>query len=168
MRYLILLTFLFSYNSHACYSPPERYYLNPDRMFLLSDGVVLAKAIKMKNPNRSTPFDSLKEFEFEIIEFYINPYARKQDEPVNFTMLGFPHKTKPNSDFSAHEDLDFWANSLSGNSELSGDCNAYGGFEIGKTYLIFLGLSHPKSYELIKEPKDRWHALIKYIAKKYH
>lgn len=167
MKYLILLIMLFSIDSYACYSPPERYFLNPERMFFLSDGVVLAKAIKMKEPGASVPFDLLKEFEFEIIKFYINSYAREQREAVNFTVLGLPQKTRKNSDFSAHESFEFWGNSLSGNSQLLGDCNAYGSYELGKKYLIFLNVSHPKSYELIESENDRWHNLVEYIAKRY-
>ncbi len=167
MRYLILMIMLLSYSSYACYSPPERYFLNPDRMFFLSDGVVLAKAVKERIPKEKARFDSLKEFEFEIINFYINPYAREQREPINFNLLGFSQKTRADSDFSAHESLDFWASSLAGNGELAGDCNAYGAYEVGKTYLIFLNVSHPKSYELIESNADRWHNLVKYLAKKY-
>ena len=168
-RILLCLIFLLTIisKSYACSSPPKRYYLNAERMYWRSQGVVLAKALSFNTSSNAIPFEPLVEFEFEIIEV-LKDLSTKDKKPTKTVKLtGVLEKRHEISDFDSHENIGFWADSFFGNGELFGDCNAYGNYKIGETYLLFINISHPKSYELIRSPEDRWYRTIRYISDKF-
>ncbi|MEO1020011.1 MAG: hypothetical protein AAFY56_20325 [Pseudomonadota bacterium] len=66
-----------------------------------------------------------------------------------------------NGDFDGHRDPDFWA-SPHGNSGLTGTCEIFGLFEVGKTYLMFLdGKPHFKAFENIQSDDDFWLSVVR-------
>jgi hypothetical protein len=163
-RIFLYMLFMCSSNAISCSSAPEEFYVGPNRMYWLSEGVVLAKAVKYLPSKNPEAWVSENEFEFEVVEIFPGPLNSFPKGKKKFRIMGVPAKGK-STDFKSHTDLSFWGDSFSGNSIMPGDCGAYGLFEIGKEYLIFMGLTHPKAYELIESSDDRWLELVKYMVK---
>ena len=165
IQYLLILAAAAINNATACSSAPETFFLNPEQMFMHANGVALAKAVSVKKPKEPMHIRELQEYSFEVNEFYANPYNGTKSAPKAITLPGFPATEGGTTDFSAHDDISFWGSSFRGNNIMPGDCNAYGTYELGKTYLIFIDLSHPKAFEMIQSSDDRWHKVVKFIAK---
>ncbi|MGJ8663277.1 MAG: hypothetical protein ACSHWU_06490 [Marinicella sp.] len=161
----IILSLLFSSNiALGCFAPSSDYFMNPDRMYILSDAVVIAKAIE-HIPGNEEEFERDKH-RFEVVRYLDEELGKHKDSPKNFTRVSWPEKSEA-SNFNNHEDMEFWADSFAGNSIMPGDCGAYGYYEIGKEYLIFMQLMHPKAQEPITSEDDKWLKLVEYIAQKY-
>jgi hypothetical protein len=73
-----------------------------------------------------------------------------------FSLRGW-HEDEPVDDFTGHRDPAFWVTNIEASSVAPGDCSAYGVFQTGQTYLIFLeGPNHPRSFENVRSPDDLW------------
>lgn len=113
-----------------------------------SQNITLAKVLSVSKENPH----GLNTFTFSTLKIL------RGNVPESFSLQGYSAgevKDHPGT-FSHHQDPGFWTGTT-GNTLLPGDCNAYGIFAIGKTYLIFYDMpSHVHSYEEVASGEDQW------------
>jgi len=86
-------------------------------------------------------------------------------DPKVFKLEGYASdRVKSPGDFSAHQSAEFWALDA-GNTIQPGDCVAYGLYELGQEYLVFLRKdSHIRAYENVKTETDLWLRVVKALV----
>lgn len=132
----------------SCYVPPQHLLDDPADLVARTDSIVLARATAESGHEG----DTRSRFSFELIR------VLKGEAPEDFILSGFSasEMEHPPGDFHGHRNPEFWVSKI-GNSIQPGDCVAYGIFEVGRTYLVFLGnLSHYQAYENIQSDDDLW------------
>jgi len=158
MRFILFtLLLIANLNVFACTVPPRTLLQSDEDLVSRSPNIALAKAQRQGNSD-----NNYVKFAFNTVE------TIKGKVPKEFYLEGFSAKETEDSpgDFSGHKMPEFWAFSA-GNSILPGDCNAYGLFEIGKTYLIFYGgPTHVRSFEQISSKDDVWLNVVKLLIER--
>jgi len=150
--------------SSACTIPPPHLSEPHTELVLSAKAIVLAKVVGIKDEESG---DSAT-FIFEPVE------TLKGVSPANFELYGFKASGATASesgmggeDFEGHSSPLFWAWGL-GNSVMLSTCSAYGVFEVGESYLVFLRDNpHLRAYENIREEDDLWLAVIRLVAENY-
>ena len=136
--------------SHAspCFLPPDGLFEKPKSLVWNTDTIVLAKAISFEN-NDGFGYAKVK---FEAVRFL----KGQHQGPIEVSGEVVTGETPTPNDFDGHHDPDFWA-VATGNASTYGDCQAYGVFHIGESYLLFLrSQSNFKSFENIQSNDDEW------------
>ncbi len=141
---LALVLAALSHPALGCTIPPENWNDDPYSMVIQSRTIVLARVERVARRGDTT------RAEFVTVETLRGEAAR------TFSLRGW-HEDEPVDDFSGHRDPAFWVTNIEASSVAPGDCSAYGVFQTGLTYLIFLeGPDHPRSFENIRSPDDLW------------
>lgn len=157
IKYFSVIVVIFTSSlSSACTIPPETLMQSYEALISRSPNIVLAKVIQQDATQTAKFF----KFTFETLE-----HIQGSAPPV-FELTGYSAMEKGQvvGNFSGHREPVFWA-FATGNSSMPGDCNAYGHFSVGKTYLIFYGgPSHTKSFEEIASQDDIWLNVVKLLA----
>jgi hypothetical protein len=159
MKFIFILftAFIFITPSYACSDPPRDYFLYPDELLRKSTSVALVKVVsKEVIPTPRVPWPTFEKVQFKVLE---NLTGSEIKTPL--TLKGII--SEGGSDhFNNHEDYSFWANPFTASGGTMGDCYAYGVFDKGKTYLVFLGVGNTKAFEEIADMKnDRWLAMVR-------
>ena len=154
-RVILIIILSFSLESYACFVPNKAISHSDMKLVDRTESIVLAKVVGQK---KGYAYDV---FTFQTIENI------KGNAPWEFVLNGFSVKHKSysivDSDFRGHKSLD-WANGVTNSLEDS-DCEAYGYFEEGQTYLIFNSKpTHKKAYEQIVEKEDLWLKWVKLLV----
>ncbi|MEW5250574.1 hypothetical protein [Microbulbifer discodermiae] len=156
IRALFFISLLAPATVWACFAPPA-YLMESDARLVANTPIIVLATAMNEIPTKE---DRLPSFEFQVKEIL------KGNPPENFTLNGYSAKEQENGpgDFQNHLMPHFWAFNT-GNSIQPGDCEAYGLFEVGQEYLIFLRRnSHPRAYEKISTKKDLWYKVIKLLT----
>jgi hypothetical protein len=133
-----------SHPALGCTIPPEHWNDDPYSMVIQSRTIVLARVERVARRGDTT------RAEFVTVETLRGEAAR------TFSLRGW-HEDEPVDDFTGHRDPAFWVTNIEASSVAPGDCSAYGVFQTGQTYLIFLeGPNHPRSFENVRSPDDLW------------
>ena len=128
----------------ACTIPPEHWHDDPYSMVIQTRTIVLARVEHVARRGDTT------RAEFVTVE------TLRGEAAHTFSLRGW-HEDEPVRDFGGHRDPAFWVTNAGSGSVAPGDCNAYGVFQEGQTYLIFLeGPNHPRSFENVRSPDDLW------------
>ena len=155
--FILLAALIFITPSYACSDPPRDYFLYPNELLRKATGVVLAKVVSKEIiPAPRVPRPTFEEVQFKVIENLSGPELKNP-----LTLKGIISERGSNH-FNNHEDYSFWASPFTASGGIIGDCYAYGVFEKGKIYLIFLGIGNTKAFEEIADLKnDRWLAMVR-------
>lgn len=131
----------------ACTAPPPHWKDSPYTMVIDTPTIVLAKAVRV---DREDVWSTVR---FEVIE------TLRGEPPEQFSLRGWSEIGQL-GDFTGHRDPHFWVDN-GGGSVAPGDCKAYGVFEAGQEYLIFLdGPNYPRSFENVRSKEDLWYQTV--------
>ncbi|MBB5213114.1 hypothetical protein [Microbulbifer hydrolyticus] len=158
MNKILLILLALPGLAQACFSPPDRHFIAIDRLYYQIDKIVLAEAIEEKPSFKA---QGMAKFTFQTKEV-----LKGESGKAKFSLDGFLYEVGP-VDFSKHEDVEFWANSYIGNFVAPGDCNVYGKFTVGETYLLIMGIDHPKAFEVVRSTEDRWYKTVKFMTQRH-
>jgi len=143
-------------NAYPCFVPPDGLFEKPKSLVRNTDTIVLAKAVSFENVYR---FGYTK-VTFEAVRFL----KGRHQGPIEIRGEVVTGDSPTPNDFDGHHDPKFWTVGV-GNSSTSGDCQAYGVFHIGETYLLFLrSQSNFKSFENIQSNDDDWLLTVERIV----
>lgn len=157
MKYFICMALIFSFSyADACYVPPKEFYWDVKKITKKAENIFIGVPVEYLEPDESfTP-----RVKFRVVD------TLKGKNKEYFIIEGFKAEGEV-SDFSQHEEAEFWDEAFAGNVVMPGDCGAYGRFTIGHKYLIFSGkyINHPKAQERIINEEDKWLKKILKLAK---
>ena len=156
---LFILCGVLNTSAWACSDPPREYFLYPIQLLRESSTVLLVKAVKKEIiPSPWTPRPTFEKVQFVVVE---KLFGSDIKEPIELKGI---ISESGSSHFNNHDAPEFWADPFSGSGGTIGDCYAYGIYEIGKTYLVFLDVGNTKAFEEINDLEaDRWLALVRYL-----
>ncbi len=146
----------------ACSAPYAALFVPDWKAVASAEGIVLAKVVGSE-PAIYQPRSERREavFHFETIEVI------KAPGPQRFDLSGYEaaKRKKVVGDLDGHRSPEFWADNAS-NTVSPGDCESYGVFAVGETYLIFLMKgSHRRGYENIRSEDDLWLNVVKLLVR---
>jgi hypothetical protein len=140
--------YLAASHAFACTAAPANWSDDPYSMVIDTQTIVLAKATRVDRDGKWTTA------RFETIE------SLRGTPPESFSLRGW-FQAERVYDFSGHRDPGFWVSNVDGSAVAPGDCNAYGVFESGQNFLIFLdGPVHPRSFENVRSSEDLWYQTV--------
>ena len=150
--------------SSACMIPPPHLSDHHTQLVSSAKSIVLAAAVGLDDSDSS----DFATFVFKPVE------TLKGESPARFELYGVKSGSVTASDnvasgddYDGHRSPLFWAWGL-GNSVMLSTCDAYGVFEVGEKYLIFIrDKPHVRAYEVIREDDDLWLAVIRLVAENY-
>jgi hypothetical protein len=162
MRALLAFIALISSSpAFACSAPYAELFVPDWKIVSKAEGVVLARVVGFEpavHKPRSERRDAI--FHFQTTE------TLKGQAPQQFDLSGYSaleRKDVP-GDFDGHRMPKFWADNSS-NSVSPGDCESYGIFAVGETYLIFLMKgTHRRGYENIRSEDDLWLQVVRLLV----
>ena len=157
MKYIIVsILLLLSNQALACSAPPITLMQSDDELVKRTPIIVLATVTKQttNKHNSKFTFRSIKNI--------------KGIAPTSFILDGYEpsenNDRQPSDDFKSHTTKP-WQEGFT-NSVMPGDCEAYGYFEKGKTYLIFIVKpTHVRAYEQILSDNDLWLKKVQSLVK---
>lgn len=160
----VVAIFLLPAGSWACSVPPNSLFESDDALVQSADAVVLARVVGW-DPAVTSP---LAERRLALIHFEVEE-SLKGKAPQRFDLEGFAtQETKdPKRDFDGHSMPEFWAG-YDTNSVMPGDCKAYGVFESGGLYLIFLRqATHVRGFENVRSDQDLWLRVVRLLVQRH-
>ena len=152
MKRALLVFILYSSHALACSIPPDHLYENNEILVRSTPTIVLA-----------TPenYQDHPEFHVPVFTFTTNRVL-KGTAPQTFELPGYiaSNIEQYPKDHDGHLDPAFWAYDAA-TSIQPGDCIAYGIFQLGEQYLIFLRTeSHRRAFEMVRSDQDLWYKAV--------
>ena len=162
MRSLVVIaTLLLPAGSWACSYMPPSLFESDEILVDGADAIVMARVVGFEpEVHRPASQPRMAVFHFESVQ------VLKGEPPPRFDLQGFlaTEGRDHRGDFEAHSMPEFWARHAA-NSGMPGDCNAYGMFSEGETYLIFLRKhSHLRAFENIRSEEDLWLKVVRLLV----
>lgn len=149
ISYLIFfLTVSLGTYAFGCFKPKASQIVKMDVLVKRTANIILAKVLSV---------DANNEFSFQVIS------SLKGKSTESFKLKGTTSSENINNHYNNHQEKQFWTKDSEGRADISPMCVISAGFEVGKTYLIFLDQPyHFKSFELINDEKaDVWLTKVK-------
>ena len=157
MRFCASIGFFFLFKSVlACSVPPAGMYEDYHSLVQNTPGIVLAVVVSTGEEKGSF----LPVVTFEIARVLKGRVA----EPIRLPGYVIEDPSIPADDYDSHHDPKFWA-FTHGNSSTPGDCQMYGIFHLGETYLLFLReQGHIMGFENVRSSEDLWLKVVEQIV----
>jgi hypothetical protein len=158
-RFVVLLVAAMASSASACTIRPSALYEGNEDLVRRTPAIVMARVTKIgTTPGDGRGGRGAVDVTFETVSIL------KGQDPRRFTLKGYlSNRVEGHGDFAAHGAPEFWAYDV-GNTIQPGDCVAYGMFELGQQYLIFLrNDSHVRAYENIRVENDLWLRVVRLL-----
>lgn len=163
LLFTLILSIFLCQSAFGCSNPPKAYFYSPDELVKNAAEILLARAVysnEIENSNATHLAPKYSAVGFEVVEILKGVRGKKRHE-----MKGYNPGEQVIVEFGNHDENQFWENPMSGSGVTTGDCWAYGTYEVGAIYLLFTKVGNTRAFERIENTsKDKWLRKIRKIT----